>query len=85
MTELVFRDGKARLDYCYQCYQRKAVVKKSQAYKQPLTCGVVDYWGELVWEAERHKFVVSEKKYIAEVAEEKAWLEQNESPTNKGE
>lgn len=67
---LTFDNGKARLDYCYLCNESKAAIKYSQSIKDPIYCGAVDYFGEVEWEADRHVFVVDEKKYLADIEAE---------------
>ena len=41
---------------CLQCGESQSAIKASQGTHDPIFCGAVDYFGELEWEAERHRF-----------------------------
>lgn len=78
MSDLEFTNGKAYLDYCYLCNESKEAIKYSQRNtNNPIFCGAVDYFGECIWESERHVFVVSEEAYKADLAAERSWFNAN--------
>lgn len=70
MTEPVFKKGKAYLDHCWLCHESKAAIKYSQSMRDPIYCGIIDYCGECVQEFDHHVFVVSEKRYQADLSAE---------------
>ena len=41
---------------CLQCGEYKAAVVASQKTNEPIYCAEVDYFGECLWEADRHRF-----------------------------
>ena len=41
---------------CLQCGESQAAIRASQRAKEPIHCAAVDYFGECLWEAERHRF-----------------------------
>lgn len=41
---------------CLQCGVSREVIRASQQIKDPIYCGAVDYFGECLWEAEKHRF-----------------------------
>lgn len=78
MTEPEWIDGKATLDRCYFCHQSRAVIKKSQQYRQNLYCAQVtstESGTEVDWERDTHKFVITKKFWDRELEAEKQWIE----------
>ena len=41
---------------CLQCNESEAAIRASQRRRDPIFCGAVDYFGECLWEADRHRF-----------------------------
>ena len=55
---------------CLQCGENRAAIRKNS-----LTCGLVDYWGELGTEWPRHRFApFTAKQLAARAAEDAAWV-----------
>lgn len=78
MVKPTFINGKANLDYCYLCNESKEAIKYSQRNtKSPIYCGAVDYFGECLWEADRHVFVITEKSYKDDIQSENDWFVAN--------
>ncbi|ETT24253.1 hypothetical protein RR21198_4849 [Rhodococcus rhodochrous ATCC 21198] len=80
--------NKIYLDECHFCKESKAAIKHSQSIGDPIFCGAVDYFGECIWERERHCFVVTQKMLDDEKAHDElicqqmgdmaAWIDANE-------
>jgi len=58
---------------CVQCGESKAAIKESQRRRDPIYCGAVDYDGECIWEADRHRFIWTTRDIAEEVAEAEYW------------
>lgn len=41
---------------CLQCGESQAAIRSSQQRRDPIYCAAVDYFGECLWEADRHRF-----------------------------
>jgi hypothetical protein len=41
---------------CLQCNESEGAIRASQQRRDPIYCGAVDYFGEVEWEADRHRF-----------------------------
>lgn len=41
---------------CLQCGESEGAVRASQRARDPIYCAAVDYFGEVEWECDRHRF-----------------------------
>ena len=41
---------------CLQCNESRDAIRASQSRGDPLHCAGIDYFGEVEWDAERHRF-----------------------------
>ncbi len=41
---------------CLYCGESRGAIRASQRSQSPIFCGAVDYFGEVEWERDRHRF-----------------------------